>query len=129
MSEQYQELQDRLDSLEKKIDYIVKILGIKSFEVKEKSINSNLSTQALENQFNTETPPPIPKNAIPAVASSATANLLPILAVICFGLAGVFIVKLAIESGWLTAERQWGLLALFGMALVVTTCYLRGLHK
>lgn len=44
--------------------------------------------------------------------------LLPIVAVVCFVLAGVFLVKLAIDSGWLTHERQWGLLGILGITLV-----------
>jgi uncharacterized membrane protein len=51
-------------------------------------------------------------------SSSSSLNLLPVLAVICFFLAAIFIVKLTIESGWLTPERQWGLLTFFGIALV-----------
>lgn len=44
-------------------------------------------------------------------------SLLPLVAVICFVLAGVFLVKLAIDSGWLTPERQWGLLTFLGISL------------
>ena len=43
--------------------------------------------------------------------------LLPVIGTICFVLAGIFMVRLAIESGWLTAERQWGLLVFFGIFL------------
>jgi uncharacterized membrane protein len=54
-----------------------------------------------------------------AASSSGTATqLLPLVAVICFVLAGVFLVRLAIEAGWLTPERQWGLLTLLGASLV-----------
>jgi len=47
----------------------------------------------------------------------SVSRLLPLVAVICFVLAGVFIVRLAIDSGWLTAERQWFLLCFLGLGL------------
>ena len=53
-----------------------------------------------------------------ASSSSSASQLLPLVAVVCFVLAGVFLVRLAIEAGWLTAERQWGLLTLLGTVLV-----------
>lgn len=46
-----------------------------------------------------------------------TAHILPLIAVICFVLAAVFLVKLGIDSGWLTPIRQWGILCLLGFAL------------
>jgi Predicted membrane protein (DUF2339) len=45
-------------------------------------------------------------------------NWLGIIAVICFVLAGGFIIKLSIETGWLTAERQVGIAILFGISLI-----------
>jgi uncharacterized membrane protein len=66
--------------------------------------------------------PSIPKK-IPPVSpvkvesTMGMSKLLAIVAVVCFVLAGSFIVKLAIESGWLTAERQWGLTVLLGVSL------------
>src|SRR5687768_14691510 len=41
-------------------------------------------------------------------------HLLAVVAVLCFVLAACFVVKLAVESGWLDRERQWALLVLFG---------------
>ncbi|MDX2027015.1 MAG: DUF2339 domain-containing protein [Alphaproteobacteria bacterium] len=45
-------------------------------------------------------------------------NWLGIIAVICFVLAAGFIIKLSIDSGWLTPERQIGLAALLGLSLI-----------
>ena len=45
-------------------------------------------------------------------------NWLGVVGVICFVLAAAFIIKLSIESGWLTPERQIGLAVLFGLALI-----------
>jgi len=47
-------------------------------------------------------------------------NWLGIVAVICFILAAGFIVKLSIESGWLTPARQIGSAALLGLVLIGT---------
>jgi uncharacterized membrane protein len=40
------------------------------------------------------------------------------IAVICFVLAAGFIIKLSVDSGWLTHERQLGLAVLFGFSLI-----------
>jgi uncharacterized membrane protein len=56
----------------------------------------------------------------PAVAvETKPGNWLGIMAVICFVLAAGFIVKLSVESGWLTPERQIGLAILLGFSLIV----------
>jgi uncharacterized membrane protein len=62
-------------------------------------------------------------------SSNSSLNLLPLLAVICFAMAGVFIVKLAIESGWLNALRQWSLLTLLGLALCSCGVWLTRIEK
>ncbi len=43
---------------------------------------------------------------------------LAIVATICFVFAGAFIIKLSIDSGWLTPSRQMGLAGLFGVGLI-----------
>ena len=45
-------------------------------------------------------------------------NWLGIIAIICFVLAAGFIIKLSIESGWLTPERQIGIAAMLGFSLI-----------
>jgi uncharacterized membrane protein len=76
-----------------------------------------------------ETPPATPEPAIPesgpftpprpaAPSYVMPGNWLGIIAVLCFVLAAAFIVKLSIESGWLTPARQIGLAALLGLGLV-----------
>lgn len=54
----------------------------------------------------------------------ASIRILPLVAVICFLLAGVFMIRLAVESGWLTPFRQLSLLTLLA---VTTTAAGRGL--
>lgn len=56
-------------------------------------------------------------------------NWLAALSVVCFVLAGVYIIKLAIDAGWLTPLRQCGLAALFGAALVGSGLRLREMDK
>jgi len=49
-----------------------------------------------------------------------TGNWLGIVAVICFVLAAGFIIKLSIQSGWLTPQKQLVFATLFGLALIST---------
>lgn len=46
-------------------------------------------------------------------------NWLGFVASVCFVLAAGFIVKLSIDSGWLTHEKQLGVATLFGMSLFI----------
>jgi uncharacterized membrane protein len=111
-------LEERLEVLERKIDHIVNILGINSLK---KTPETNLVVEK------DQLPPPIPKPTSSTPAKPI--NFLPILAVICFFLAGIFIVRLTIESGWLTPVRQWGLLCLFGIALVSCSLFFSKIEK
>jgi uncharacterized membrane protein len=54
----------------------------------------------------------------PELSYALRGNWLGIIAAICFILAGAFIVKLSVESGWLTPVRQIGLAAMLGIGLV-----------
>ena len=58
--------------------------------------------------------------ALPSIEMPALrpGNWLGIVAVLCFILAAGLIVKLSIDSGWLTPARQIGLAALLGFALI-----------
>ena len=56
--------------------------------------------------------PPMPKPEF------KPGNWLGVIGVICFVLAAGFIVKLSIDSGWLTPARQIGLAGLLGFALI-----------
>jgi hypothetical protein len=49
---------------------------------------------------------------------SATGNWLGVVAVICFMMAAGFIIKLSLDSGWLTPIRQIGIAAMFGLGLI-----------
>jgi uncharacterized membrane protein len=63
--------------------------------------------------------------SVPVAVETKPGNWLGIIAIICFVLAAGFIIKLSIESGWLTPERQIGLAALLGLTLVAVGLALR----
>ena len=74
-------------------------------------------------------PPPPPAPAAPAfqpprqspaaaAVRAGTGNWLGVVAVICFMMAAGFIIKLSLDSGWLTPIRQIGIAAMFGLGLV-----------
>ncbi|OGR63913.1 MAG: hypothetical protein A2X31_10730 [Elusimicrobia bacterium GWB2_63_22] len=70
-------------------------------------------------------PPPPPKlqtllraQAPAAAPRERSGNWLGIVASICFVFAAAFIIKLSIDSGWLTPERQIGLAVLLGVGLI-----------
>ncbi|MFN3696850.1 MAG: DUF2339 domain-containing protein [Pseudobdellovibrio sp.] len=50
--------------------------------------------------------------------SDSTFSFLPIISMVCFVFAGIFLVKMTIDSGWLNLHRQWGLASLFGVVLL-----------
>jgi len=64
--------------------------------------------------------------APPRVPKDRSGNWLGIVGVICFVLAAAFIIKLSIDSGWLTPERQIGLAVLFGLGLITAGFALAG---
>lgn len=53
-----------------------------------------------------------------AVQRERSGNWLGVVAGICFVFAAAFIIKLSIDSGWLTPERQIGLAVLLGIGLI-----------
>ena len=83
-------------------------------------------------------PPPSPQNSAPAPAAfeapapaaaapakDRSGNWLGVVGIICFVLAAGFIIKLSIDSGWLTPERQIGLAIFFGLGLIASGFALR----
>jgi uncharacterized membrane protein len=65
-----------------------------------------------------EEAPPADPRAPDEASGRSMGQLLAVVATICFILAGAFIVKLAIDSGWLTPIRQWALLVGLGFSLI-----------
>ena len=99
------QFEDRLDTIENRLAKIEKQL--------------KLPTAKSESKRSAETDPfaDIGLKPMPAIESKP-GNWLGIIAIICFVLAAGFIIKLSIESGWLTQERQVGLAALLGLGLI-----------
>lgn len=117
-------MENKIESLEKRINTLeVLVLALtdkleskdKSQTVYHISDEPKRELPPIEPLSESKTPP-IEKERIKIVPLGAS-KILPIAAVICFFLAALFIVKLAIDSGWLTAERQLGLLVLLGLSL------------
>ena len=70
-----------------------------------------------------------PRPAAAAPGTRSGGNLLGIVGVICFVLAAGLIIKLSLDSGWLTPPRQIGLALLFGLGLVVAGFALMGADR
>ncbi|MBI3297008.1 MAG: DUF2339 domain-containing protein [Elusimicrobia bacterium] len=63
-------------------------------------------------------PPPRPRAAAGDSENRQAGNALGVVAAVCFVLAASFLIKLAVDSGWLTPARQLGLAALLGASLI-----------
>ena len=118
MAEDRDSFENRLVNLEIKIEHISKILGITSSQKKEyieplKKIEPRI--EVIQQIKPNDTSEPI--------------SILPVLAVVCFGLAGIFIVRLVIEAGWLTPLRQWGLLTSLGFLLMAFGLFVDKVEK
>ncbi|MHB1948666.1 MAG: DUF2339 domain-containing protein [Gammaproteobacteria bacterium] len=96
--------QDQIKKINERLDRIEKLLNISQPSAKEKDpwVTPNVETTSL----------PQSKKEFKAL------NWLGIIAVICFILAATFIIKLSIDSGWLTPVRQIGLAIVFGFSLI-----------
>ena len=121
MSESLKTTEERLTDLEKKVDHIINILGVKSLQKAPEE-----KVMIAKSIMRETSPKPV---ATPSKPAREAFNFLPILAVICFFFAGIFIVKLAIESGWMTPGRQWGLLSFFGIALVALSLFFEKIDR
>ncbi len=96
---------ERLNSIEQRLSLIESKLEIRSQANLPEPEAAKLTQQADE----------IDTFIQPAKAG----NWLGIVAVICFVLAAGFIIKLSIQSGWLTPQRQLVLAILFGISLIL----------
>lgn len=120
------EIEVKLSHLEKRLGFIEERLGI--LPIRQPTPAPASGTQQQNSQTVSQAPanagykPFFPSKANPAVQiaprEAKPGNWLGIIGVICFVLAAAFIVKLSIDSGWLTPERQIGLAVLLGLSLV-----------
>ena len=102
------ELNEQLKAIEARLSNIEKKLYITSPSELPRTIRATAPASVQQEQQ----PKP------PAEARTRTGNWLGIVAVICFVLAAGFIIKLSIESGWLTLLRQFALTVIFGFSLI-----------
>lgn len=113
-------------------------MDTRSLDEKLQAIEARLARIEYQFRFPPMTPPPaatstpteaktISEEEKPLMVKSG--NWLGIISVICFVLAAGFIVKLSIESGWLTPARQIGIAALFGFGLIGVGIKLLNLDK
>ncbi len=96
---------------------------LKSIETRLTTIENKLNIPAERVEQWVEPPlhPSLMESHEPSTLSiflSKPANWLGLVAVICFVLAAGFMIKLAINTGWLTPIRQICLVALFGLTLI-----------
>ncbi len=92
---------------------------MEQFDDRLTSIESRLSK--IENRLSISSPASAAaKAANPTTVATETkpGNWLATVAVICFVLAAGFIIKLSIDSGWLTPFRQAGIAMLLGVSLI-----------
>lgn len=108
VNEQLSLITSRLDTIEAKLN-IVKLQSIPAIPAE--PLKTSVQTAASAPQTVTES----------SLSKSFRAgNLLGIVAIICFIVAAGFIIKLSIDSGWLTPVRQIGLAAMLGFSLIVS---------
>ncbi len=107
--------EERIRLLEQRLSHIEKILRIQRQELQ--PANPVPSEPDLKTSATGAKSAPVTPSA-PPVTQIKPGQWLGLIAVICFVLAAGFIIKLSIESGWLTPERQIGLAALLGLTLI-----------
>ncbi len=103
------------------------------FQFEDRLVAIETRLAKIESHFKMATPPPVMPTAVPEVLDpwndpvpkaggvqkvEKPGNWLGVIAVVCFVLAAAFIIKLSIDSGWLTPVRQVCLAALLGLSLV-----------
>lgn len=128
--------ESRIKTIEERLARLEKFLGMTKTEtapaaapaptaVAPQPAPAPAAAAALPTSF-ASAPQPAPA-AAPAPRTGG--NLLGIVGVICFVLAAGFIIKLSLDSGWLTPPRQVGLALMFGLGLVVAGFALMGADR
>jgi uncharacterized membrane protein len=123
------DIEQRLSSIENKLASLESIL-IKN-QLAQSTLSTNLTAPEVkktQDENLRQSSPPATQSAsyikniqtkvVPQEKESATGSLLGLIGVICFVFAAVYIIKLAIDSGWLTPARQIVLAATLGFSLI-----------
>lgn len=108
------DIKDELIALQNRISAIESRLGMSSAYVSTSTVQSNQPAVVLK---------------VKESSQFSSAKLLGFVSVICFILACAFVIKLAIDSGWLTPVRQVGISALIGGVLIFTGFMLKDNDK
>ena len=124
---------DRLEKIEQRLQAIEQHLNIKpKQQVSDDDVNQlfqNLPNQT-SSHANTTAPP---LSSIDTKENAEQHNLATTIlgwsGATALVLAAAYIIRLAIQSGWLTPERQIGLAVLSGLALIVTGFLLRNIDR
>lgn len=112
--------ESRLMQLEERLSKIETHLGLSRPAIPSRSTPaSELDTWA-ENIPVPSTSSHISTQSTPVIESEKPMNWLGLTALVCFVLAAGLIIKLSIDSGWLTPTRQIGISALLGLSLIGT---------
>ncbi|MBI4347702.1 MAG: DUF2339 domain-containing protein [Elusimicrobia bacterium] len=109
MEQDAETLRDDLRALRLRIDRIEKKLGLGAL----------LAPTVKKKEAPVPEPALLPAAQLDASEGGQAGKALGIIAVVCFVVAASFLIRLAIDAGWLTAERQLGLAASLGVALIV----------
>jgi len=114
--------EDRISAIEQRLSRMEKFLNLNRQAVPATPPPPPLPLQPPppETQFQPQVPAAFEAPPAPAAAprKERSGNWLGVVGIICFVLAAAFIIKLSIDSGWLTPERQIGLAVLFGLGLI-----------
>ncbi len=109
--------EELLHSIDKRLRIVEEMLQITQLQQTIAKPDKPLAQQSVSLPMQ----PQSPVLDAPAIQTKTkSGNWLGIIAIICFVLAAGFIVKLSIDSGWLTPARQMGLAALFGYGLIIS---------
>ena len=112
------DLEHRILSLEKRLA-----------EIEQKFNKTSVQNSYTSDEVNPEVDNTISQqNNTPEISQVKTGNWLAISAIICFIFAAGFIIKLSIESGWLTPSRQIGIAALLGIILIIIGLKIKNIY-
>ncbi len=107
-------IETSLKRLEERLSTIEKHLGLSAAPAPVSVPVPVLSPPRTDLDAWADHPPTVP----PSVANEKPMNWLGFAAIVCFVLAAGFIIKLSIDSGWLTPTRQIGISGLLGIAFI-----------
>lgn len=106
-------LESRIEALEKNMDQVIRMLGIKKTQ-------QAMAPYKVETKEAATTTPSTPYNVVASETGKTTeaGQWLGYAGVSCLVLACIFLIRLSIDSGWLTPERQLIISSFFGMSLI-----------